>query len=103
MVAIIYGAVIAAVVALIKWLFKAGAVAGVSFVVFKGVRALFDKLVDQALGYMNVTSPEDYPIMEWLGMLRLDVCMTIIISSVSIKITLSAIEGGMKMAFGGKK
>lgn len=77
---------------------------GISFVTYKGVKPLYDNLTNQIKSYLNLTSPDSFPLVEWLGVMRVDVCLSILISAIGLKLILTGLgaAGGVtKMRVGG--
>lgn len=72
---------------------------GISMVTYIGVKPLYDAVIFKVKAYMAMKSPEGIPIIEWLGVLRLDICVSILISALGIKIVLNGLDSVTKFKF----
>lgn len=91
--------------ALGEFLVKILGIFGVSMITYVGIKPLYDNVTNKVITMLNIDSPEYFPIMEWLGVLRFDVCLSIVISAIGIKIVMMGLNasGGLtKMKLGGK-
>jgi len=86
---------------LLQWFIgKILALIGFGFVTYLGVKPLYDTIIGRIRGMMAVSSPEAIPIIEWLGVLRFDVMISIVISAVGIKLVMRGLNaaGNIKQA-----
>lgn len=85
---------------------KVLAIIGFGFVTYLGVKPFYDATMSQIRSMMRVSSPEFLPLIEWMGVLRVDVMISIVISAVGIKLLMRGLTqaGGVKKArLGGKE
>lgn len=84
-----------------KWLIgRIFALIGFGYVVYQGIKPLYDNLINAILDTASIQNAEMMPIKEWLGVLKVDVCLSIIISAIGLKILLMGLNaaGGLKKA-----
>ena len=84
-----------------KWLIgRIFALIGFGYVVYQGIKPLYDNLIKAILDTASIQNAEMMPIKEWLGVLKVDVCLSIIISAIGLKILLMGLNaaGGLKKA-----
>lgn len=84
-----------------KWLIgRIFALIGFGYVVYKGIKPLYDNLIDAILDTANIANIDMMPIKDWLGVLKVDICLSIIISAIGLKIVLMGLNasGGIKKA-----
>lgn len=76
------------------------AIIGFGFITYIGVKPLYDNVMNRIRAMMNMNSPDSFPVVEWLGVLRFDVCVSIILSAISIKILMMGLSktGSVKKA-----
>lgn len=100
------GALIAAGSSLLSWVIsRVIALLGIGFITVVGVKPLLNYATRQIQSLLNINAPDWFPIVQWLGVMKLDICVSVIISAVLGKLVLSGLTaaGGMrKMHFGGK-
>lgn len=84
-----------------KWLIgRIFALIGFGYVVYQGIKPLYDNLINAILDTASIQNAEMMPIKDWLGVLKVDVCLSIIISAIGLKILLMGLNaaGGLKKA-----
>lgn len=84
-----------------KWLIgRIFALIGFGYVVYQGIKPLYDNLIDAILDTANIQNADMMPIKEWLGVLKVDICLSIIISAIGLKVILMGLNaaGGLKKA-----
>lgn len=84
-----------------KWLIgRVFALIGFGYVVYQGIKPLYDNLINAILDTASIQNAEMMPIKDWLGVLKVDVCLSIIISAIGLKILLMGLNaaGGLKKA-----
>lgn len=79
---------------------------GFGFIVYQGVKPLYDWIESEIRNRLAIASPAGMPIMEWLGVLRFDVCITIFLSAAGLRLLMMGVNqaGDVKKArLGGGK
>lgn len=82
-----------------KWLIaRIFALIGFGYIVYQGIKPLYDNLIREITNSANISSAEMLPIAEWLGVLKVDVCLSIIISAIGLKVAMMGLNaaGGLK-------
>lgn len=101
------GALIAAGSSLLSWVIsRVIALLGIGFITVVGVKPLLNYATRQIQSLLNINAPDWFPIVQWLGMMKLDICVSVIISAVLGKMVLSGLSAGgsmRKVHFGGGK
>ena len=101
------GALIAAGSSLLSWVIsRVIALLGIGFITVVGVKPLLNYATRQIQSLLNINAPDWFPIVQWLGVMKLDICVSVIISAVLGKIVLSGLSAGgsmRKVHFGGGK
>ena len=100
------GALIAAGSSLLSWVIsRVIALLGIGFITVVGVKPL-NYATRQIQSLLNINAPDWFPIVQWLGVMKLDICVSVIISAVLGKMVLSGLSAGgsmRKVHFGGGK
>ena len=106
-VPIIAGVLMAAGSSLLTWLVtRVIALLGIGFITIVGAKPLLDWAARQIQGLLNISSPDWFPLVQWLGVMKLDICVSLMLSAVLAKLTINGLTaaGGLKrMHFGGGK
>lgn len=101
------GALIAAGSSLLSWVIsRVIALLGIGFITVVGVKPLLNYATRQIQNLLNINAPDWFPIVQWLGVMKLDICVSVIISAVLGKMVLSGLSAGgsmRKVHFGGGK
>jgi len=101
------GALIAAGSSLLSWVIsRVIALLGIGFITVVGVKPLLNYATRQIQSLLNINAPDWFPIVQWLGVMKLDICVSVIISAVLGKMVLSGLSSGgsmRKVHFGGGK
>ena len=87
--------------ALLGWFIgKILALIGFGFITYIGVKPLYDNVMNRIRGMMRVSSPDALPLIEWLGVLRVDIMISILISAIGIRMIMQGLTaaGGIKKA-----
>lgn len=99
------GALIAAGSSLLTWVIsRVIALLGIGFITIVGVKPLLNYATRQIQSLLNINSPDWFPIAQWLGVMKLDICISVIISAVLGKMLMAGLTAGgsmRKMHFGG--
>lgn len=76
------------------------ALIGFGFITYLGVKPLYDNVMGQIRSMMSIRSPDFLPLIEWLGVLRVDVMVSIVISAIGIRMLMDGLTaaGGIKKA-----
>ena len=92
---LIGGAIIAAGSSLLTWIIsRVIAILGIGIVTVFGVQPFLNMATGKILQSLNITAPSWFPIMQWLGLMQLDVCVSILISAVTIKLMVGGLTAG---------
>lgn len=70
------------------------------------IKPLLNYATRQIQSLLNINAPDWFPIVQWLGVMKLDICVSVIISAVLGKMVLSGLSAGgsmRKVHFGGGK
>lgn len=101
------GALIAAGSSLLSWVIsRVIALLGIGFITVVGVKPLLNYATRQIQSLLNINAPDWFPLIQWLGVMKLDICVSVIISAVLGKMVLSGLSAGdsmRKVHFGGGK
>jgi len=101
------GALIAAGSSLLSWVIsRVIALLGIGFITVVGIKPLLNYATRQIQSLLNINAPDWFPIVQWLGVMKLDICVSVIISAVLGKMVLSGLSAGgsmRKVHFGGGK
>ena len=101
------GALIAAGSSLLSWVIsRVIALLGIGFITVVGVKPLLNYATRQIQSLLNINAPDWFPLIQWLGVMKLDICVSVIISAVLGKMVLSGLSSGgsmRKVHFGGGK
>lgn len=101
------GALIAAGSSLLSWVIsRVIALLGIGFITVVGVKPLLNYATRQIQSLLNINAPDWFPIVQWLGVMKLDICVSVIISAMLGKMVLSGLSAGgsmRKVHFGGGK
>ena len=101
------GALIAAGSSLLSWIIsRVIALLGIGFITVVGVKPLLNYATRQIQSLLNINAPDWFPLIQWLGVMKLDICVSVIISAVLGKMVLSGLSAGgsmRKVHFGGGK
>ena len=101
------GALIAAGSSLLSWVIsRVIALLGIGFITVVGVKPLLNYATRQIQSLLNINAPDWFPLIQWLGVMKLDTCVSVIISAVLGKMVLSGLSAGgsmRKVHFGGGK
>lgn len=101
------GALIAAGSSLLSWVIsRVIALLGIGFITVVGVKPLLNYATRQIQSLLNINAPDWFPLIQWLGVMKLDICVSVIISAVLGKMVLSGLSAGgsmRKVRFGGGK
>ena len=101
------GALIAAGSSLLSWVIsRVIALLSIGFITVVGVKPLLNYATRQIQSLLNINAPDWFPIVQWLGVMKLDICVSVIISAVLGKMVLSGLSSGgsmRKVHFGGGK
>ena len=79
---------------------------GFGFVTYQGIKPLYDWVAREIQTRINVSSPDAFPVIEWLGVLRFDVCISIFLSAAGLRLLMMGLSqsGEMRKArLGGGK
>ena len=102
---LVAGVLISAGSALLSWLVtRVIALLGIGFITVVGVKPLLDWAMRQFQTLLNIQSPDYFPLVQWLGVMKLDICVSVMLSAVLAKLMLSGLTaaGGLRrMHFGG--
>ena len=92
------GALIAAGSSLLSWVIsRVIALLGIGFITVVGVKPLLNYATRQIQSLLNINAPDWFPIVQWLGVMKLDICVSVIISAVLGKMVLSGFSAGDSM------
>lgn len=101
------GALIAAGSSLLSWVIsRMIALLGIGFITVVGIKPLLNYATRQIQSLLNINAPDWFPLIQWLGVMKLDICVSVIISAVLGKMVLSGLSVGgsmRKVHFGGGK
>ena len=101
------GALIAAGSSLLSWVIsRMIALLGIGFITVVGIKPLLNYATRQIQSLLNINAPDWFPLIQWLGVMKLDICVSVIISAVLGKMVLSGLSAGgsmRKVHFGGGK
>jgi len=101
------GALIAAGSSLLSWVIsRVIALLGIGFITVVGIKPLLNYATRQIQSLLNINAPDWFPLIQWLGVMKLDICVSVIISAVLGKMVLSGLSAGgsmRKVHFGGGK
>ena len=101
------GALIAAGSSLLSWVIsRVIALLGIGFITVVGVKPLLNYATRHIQSLLNINAPDWFPLIQWLGVMKLDICVSVIISAVLGKMVLSGLSAGgsmRKVHFGGGK
>lgn len=101
------GALIAAGSSLLSWVIsRVIALLGIGFITVVGVKPLLNYATRQIQSLLDINAPDWFPLIQWLGVMKLDICVSVIISAVLGKMVLSGLSAGgsmRKVHFGGGK
>lgn len=104
-VPLLAGVLIAAGSSLLTWIISRVVVLlGIGFITVVGVRPLLNFVTRQIQLLLAVNSPDWLPVMQWLGVMKLDICISIMLSAVLAKLMVAGLTSGgslRKMYFGG--
>ena len=104
---LVAGALIAAGSSLLSWVIsRVIALLGIGFITVVGIKPLLNYATRQIQSLLNINAPDWFPIVQWLGVMKLDICVSVIISAVLGKMVLSGLSAGgsmRKVHFGGGK
>lgn len=91
----IFAVAVGALTSVFTWLFvRIITLLGLSFVTFYGVKPLLNNVVNMIKNLLNIQTPTFFPLVEWLGVMKFDICVSIIISAVLTKLVVSGLSGG---------
>lgn len=65
---------------------------GIGYVTYIGLRPFYDYVSNEVRRYMVINNPSGMPIVEWLGVLKFDVCISIMLSAVTMKLLLKGLD-----------
>ena len=92
---------------LLTWLItRVIALLGIGFITVVGVKPLLTWATQQIQSLLNISTPEWFPIIGWLGVMKLDICVSVMLSAVLAKLMLAGLtaSGGLRrMHFGSGK
>ena len=94
---LVAGVLISAGSALLSWLVT-------RVIALLGIGFMLDWATRQFLALLNINAPDWFPIVGWLGVMKLDICVSVLLSAVLAKLMLSGLTaaGGLRrMHFGG--
>ena len=101
------GALIAAGSSLLSWVIsRVIALLGIGFITVVGIKPLLNYATRQIQSLLNINAPDWFPLIQWLGVMKLDICVSVIIPAVLGKMVLSGLSAGgsmRKVHFGGGK
>lgn len=104
-VPLLAGVLISAGVSLLTWIItRVIALLGIGFITVAGVKPLLDWATRQIQSLLNINAPDWFPIVQWLGVMKLDICVSVMLSAVLAKLMLAGLTaaGGLRrMHFGG--
>jgi len=104
---LVAGVLISVGSSLLTWLItRVIALLGIGFITVVGVKPLLTWATQQIQSLLNISSPDWFPLVQWLGVMKLDICVSLMLSAVLAKLTINGLTaaGGLKrMHFGGGK
>ena len=102
---VLAGVLITAGSSLLSWLIsRVIALLGIGIITIVGVKPLPDWATRQIQPLPGVSSPEWFPVVQWPGVPKLDICISVMFSAVLAKLTIAGLTsaGGLrKMQIGG--
>lgn len=78
---------------------------GFGFVVYQGIKPLYDWLAREIQSQFGVGSPDAIPVLTWLGVLKIDVCISIVLSACLLRLLMMGLDAAgnvSQIKFGGR-